>query len=65
MIGALGDLKNRKAIPRLAELIRNSEIDSDTPWAAMQSLGQIVRKRFDKKADPMAAAQEWLMKHHY
>src|SRR5262249_28760327 len=65
MILALGQLKNRKAIPWLAKFIRNHDADGDTQWGAMESLGRIVRKRFDRMPDPIAAALEWLAKHHF
>jgi HEAT repeat protein len=57
---ALGGLKNRAAIPALAQLIRSSDIDGDTRRCAVESLGKIVRKRFDKQIDPEAAAIAWL-----
>jgi hypothetical protein len=65
VILALGELRNRKAIPLLAKFIRNPETDGDTQWGAMLSLGRIVRKRFEKKPDPLAAALEWLTKHRF
>lgn len=60
IITALGTMRSRKAIPALAALIRSDETDGDTRWTAAESLGMIVRRRFDKAADPVAAAQEWL-----
>lgn len=59
----LGALKNRAAIPALAELIRSEDTDGDTRRCAVESLGKIVRKRFDKQTDPEAAAVTWLDAH--
>jgi HEAT repeat protein len=56
----LGALKNRAAFPALAALIRSEGTDGDTRRCAVESLGKIVRKRFDKQADPEAAALTWL-----
>jgi HEAT repeat protein len=60
---ALGTLKNPAAIPALAELIRSPATDGDTRRCAVESLGKIVRRRFDKQADPEAAAVTWLDAH--
>ena len=59
---ALGAIRNRKAIPALAELIENEATDGDTRWTAVESLGQIVRRRFVDRPDPIKAALDWLMK---
>jgi HEAT repeat protein len=60
---ALGALKNPAAIPALAELIRSADTDGDTRRCAVESLGKIVRRRFDNHADPEAAAVTWLDAH--
>jgi hypothetical protein len=65
MIQSLGRLKDRDAIPKLAEIIRASDKDGDTRWTAIEALGVIVRRRFLKLPDPAAAAAEWLEKHGY
>jgi HEAT repeat protein len=63
LILALGRLKNRKAIPVLAAIIRDEAQDADTSWTAVESLGIIVRKRFLHQEDPVQAARAWLEKH--
>src|SRR5262245_5137739 len=63
MIITLGRLKSRKAIPALAEIIRDAAQDQDTRWTAVESLGSIVRRRFIEKEDPIAAVLDWLAKH--
>jgi len=63
MIIALGSLKSRKAIPALAEIIRDAAQDHDTRWTASESLGAIVRRRFIDKEDPIKAALDWIAKH--
>lgn len=63
IIAALGALKNRSAVPTLAALIRSESTDSDTRLCAAESLGQIVRRRFDRRDDPIAAAVAWLDAH--
>jgi hypothetical protein len=64
MIGTLGTLRSRAAIPALATIIRDAAINFDTRWTAMESLGEIVGHRFDKGADPIQAAITWLDKAH-
>jgi hypothetical protein len=63
IILALGRLKNKKAIPSLAAIIRAAATDGDTKWTAVESLGLIVRKRFLKQEDPVEAAMAWLDSH--
>jgi hypothetical protein len=63
MIITLGSLKNRKAVPALAAIIRNAAQDHDTRWTAVESLGAIVRRRFTDRDDPIEAALDWLTKH--
>lgn len=65
MIIGLGRLRNKKAIPFLVATIRNDETDGDTRFTAIQSLGQIARRRFDRRPEPEAAALEWLNAHGY
>src|SRR5207302_5471569 len=45
IITALGRLSSRGAIPVLAGIVRNDSEDGDTRFTAVQSLGQIVRRR--------------------
>lgn len=63
MILALGRLKNKKAVPLLAKIIRDPVTDGDTKWTAVESLGLIVRKRFLKQVEPVSAAVAWLDSH--
>ena len=63
MIITLGELKNRKAIPALAGVIRDEAQDRDTRWTAAESLGRIVRRRFADTGNPLEAALAWLAKH--
>jgi HEAT repeat protein len=65
LIIGLGQLRNKKAIPFLAMTIRDPDTDGDTRFTAIQSLGQIARRRFDRSAEPEAAAVEWLDAHGY
>jgi hypothetical protein len=60
---ALGELRNRKAIPALARLLLDPGTDGDTANLAAHSLGQVVRQKFGRGADPIAAAREWLASH--
>jgi hypothetical protein len=60
MLLALGRLRARKAIPAIAKVLRNPEADGDTRLLAAESLGLIVRRRFDKQPEPIAAALDWL-----
>ena len=60
LIQALGGLRNRDAIPALAALIDDEDIDGDTRWTAVESLGWIVRRRFLDRPDPVAAARDWI-----
>jgi HEAT repeat protein len=65
LIFTLGQLENKKAIPFLAATIQEPETDDETRWLAMESLGEIVHKRFVQRADPMAAARNWLEKNGF
>jgi HEAT repeat protein len=63
LILALGEFRNRRAIPTLAAIIRDETADGDTRWTAVESLGKIVRQRFLKQGAPIEAAIDWLKKH--
>jgi hypothetical protein len=63
LISALGELRNRRAIPTLAVIIRDETADGDTRWTAVESLGKIVRRRFLKQMSPIEAAIDWLNKY--
>jgi HEAT repeat protein len=65
MIEALGRLKNRRAIPYLAQVIRNANSDGDTRWGAVEALGRIVRLRFDRQPDAFGTALAWLDSHGF
>lgn len=60
---ALGRLKNKRAIPWLAAIIRDAAADGDTKSTAVESLGLIVRKRFLKQENPIEGAIAWLDRH--
>ena len=60
---ALGQMRNRAAVPALARLLTDSGTDGDTADLAARSLGQVVRRRFDRTGDPVGAAREWLRTH--
>lgn len=60
LVFALGEMKNKKAIPALAALVRDTSLNGDSRWEAALALGRLARKRFDKRSDPMTAAMEWL-----
>jgi HEAT repeat protein len=63
LVGALGNLRSRQAVPFLRRLIADPHKDADTRWEAAVSLGKITGKRFDKKgADAIELAQRWLTK---
>lgn len=57
---ALGRLRSKKAIPALGAVIRDESTDDDTRWTAVESLGWIVRRRFQAEKDPVNAALTWL-----
>lgn len=57
---ALGSLRSKAALPLVAGLIRAEETDGDTKHLAVGTLGQIVRRRFDRQHDPEAAARAYL-----
>ncbi|QIG43815.1 hypothetical protein G5V58_14480 [Nocardioides anomalus] len=57
---ALGALGSRKAVPALAALVRDDGTDGDTMACAVESLGKVARRRFDRRPDPRAAARAWL-----
>jgi hypothetical protein len=63
IILALGSLKSRDAIPSLGAIVRDPQTDGDTLSLAIESLGKVVRRRFDRTADPLASAIEWLDAH--
>ena len=63
IVVALGELRAKAAIPALARLIEAPDTDGDTRFTAIQSLGRIVRRRFDRQAEPEAAAKAWLAAH--
>jgi HEAT repeat protein len=65
MIEALGHLKNRRAIPYLAHVIRDVDTDGDTRWSAVEALGRIVRRRFDRQPEAFNAALGWLDSHRF
>ena len=63
LVGALGAMKSPHAIPVLAELIGDKDLDDDSRHGAVEALGKIVSIRFLKREDPLAAALEWIAAH--
>jgi hypothetical protein len=63
LVAALGEMRSRAALPVLARMLRDPRTDGDTRWQLADALGRIVRRRFDKKDDPVGAAVEWLDAH--
>lgn len=57
---ALGQMRSKAALPLVAQLIRTDGTDGDTRHLAVQVLGDIVRRRFDRQPDPEAAARAYL-----
>jgi hypothetical protein len=63
IISALGKMKDKRAIPALARIIRQPDVDGDTRWCAIESLGDIVRKQLTSTPNPVEAALRWLDSH--
>jgi hypothetical protein len=59
----LGDLRARRAVPAVAEILRDQTADGDTRHTAAEALRKIVRRRFDKQPDPIDAALAWSEAH--
>ena len=59
IIGALGKLRYRPAIPALASLILNKDIDIDMRWNAADSLALILGQDFSGP-DKLRNAEVWL-----
>lgn len=60
---ALGAMRDRRAIPSLARIIRQPDADGDTRWGAIESLERIVRRKFTTKPDAVREAVRWLDAH--
>jgi HEAT repeat protein len=54
---------SERAIPTLANLIRDPDADGDTRTSGIDALGQIARKRFRRQSEPADAAIRWLDEH--
>jgi hypothetical protein len=52
--------KRRKAIPRLASVIRDAGCSQTEKKHAIETLGLVANQRFHHATDPLAAAGEWL-----
>jgi hypothetical protein len=66
LLTALGNLKSREAIPAIARFVLNQSEDSDTRHTAATSLGQIIKKRFDKHGtNTIQMACDWLVSNGY
>ncbi len=63
IIIALGEIKDKRAIPALARIIRQPGVDGDTQWTAIESLGSVVHRKFTDKPNVVEAALEWLSSH--
>lgn len=63
LIEALGAMRSPRAIPMLAELVGDNELDDESRQSAISSLGKLARVRFLKREDPLAAALEWIAAH--
>ena len=62
LLVALGQLRSREAIPTIARFIMNPSEDADTRSTAVDSLGQIIKRKFDKRgADMVQDACAWLV----
>jgi HEAT repeat protein len=60
VILALGATRRKEAVPALEGILRDPSADGDTRHTAAEALGHVVRRRFDRQPDPLAAAVEWL-----
>lgn len=60
LVGALGAMRSREALPVLARMLRDPSTDGDTQWQVACSIGRIAGRRFDRKPDPVVAALDWL-----
>jgi hypothetical protein len=66
LLGVLGELRSQDSIPVLSRFLIDDSVDSDTRGIAAYSLGQIVRKRFNKTDnDPIQVACDWLKANGY
>lgn len=66
LLAALGHLRSHDAIPVIARFVLNQSEDLDTRNTAAVSLGQIVKRRFDKAgANAIELACEWLRSNGY
>lgn len=63
IVQSLGELKSRAALPVLGEIVRDETSDPDARHTAALAVGKIVRRRFDRSPDVVAAAVGWLDKH--
>ena len=65
LVLAVGQMKDKKSIPTLTILVRDATLKGDSRWGAVEALGKLERKRFDKQPDAIAAAIDWLDKKGY
>jgi HEAT repeat protein len=59
-IQALGDLRAKEALPVVASVVRDTSADGDTRHTAALALARIVKRRFDRDPDVVAAALAWI-----
>jgi phospholipase C len=57
------DRRKTKALPKLATMIRNSELPEHVRKHAAETLGFVVNRRLHRELDPASAAQHWLQRH--
>ena len=60
IVEALGKLRCKEAIPKLAALIGDFDADEEIAEEALLSFERIIRKRFDRKNNPREEALRWL-----
>ena len=61
LAGALGRLKARAALPRLAALLRAPNSDEgDLSWSVIEAVSAIAGRDFMSTADPKRATDNWL-----
>ena len=61
LAAALGRMKARAALPRLAALLRAPNSDEgDLSWSVIEAVGEIAGRDFRSAPDPKRATDHWL-----
>jgi len=60
IIIALGNLKSKKALKKLKQMLLDPEMDGDSKYTAAESVGKIIKCNILKKDDPITYAIDWL-----